>query len=163
MARHFVANETSQPPFALSYQAARYIDGHARPGEEVIVLAEPIPRAPLARYLDKVEQAGGSSARLKAIEVLLDLDNSPPNYQRILVHSRLSRKQLRSVSSLPADLVPHRGAGGELAAKPAWVVLWSDFHPSNEIEERLLREIVVEEPLRVFERDGLRVAIYRGS
>jgi hypothetical protein len=162
MAHRFVANETRQPPFALSYQAALYLDRHVAPGEKVVVLAEPIPRELLAGYLDRAERAGGSSARRKAIEVLLDLDNSPPNYQRILVHSRLAKEQLRSVSSLPADLVPPiGGAAAEGSERPAWVVLWSDFRPANAIEEELQGKIEGQQPVEVLAKEGLRVEIYQ--
>jgi hypothetical protein len=162
MAHHFVANETSQPPFALSYQAARYLDEHVGGGEQVIVLAQGLPADLLARYLDRAEQAGGSAARNKALGVLLDLDNSPPNYQRILVHSRLGKQRLRSIASLPASLVPRRDAAGPAPA-PSWVVLWSDFSPTNENEENLREKVEKKEPLQLFERGGLRVAIYRVS
>lgn len=164
MARGFVANETSQPPFALSYQAARYLDERVGGGEEVIVLAQGIPADLLARYLDRVERAGGNAARNKALDVLLDLENSPPNYQRILVHTRLGKQQLRSIASLPASLAPPRDAAQHAPAPapaPAWVVLWSDFSPTNELEESLRERVEKKEPLRIFEREGLRVAIYR--
>lgn len=162
MAHGFVANETSQAPFALSYQAARYLDEHVGRGEQVIVLAQGVPEDLLARYLNKAEQAGGSDARDKALEVLLDLDTSPPNYQRILVHSRLGKGQLRSVASLPAALVTRNGSVARTTTgTPGWVVLWSDFSATNEVEETLREKVAGKEPERVFERDALRVAIYR--
>lgn len=162
MAQRFVANESSQPPFALSYQVARYLDEHVGAGEQVIVLAQGVPADLLARYLDKAEEAGGSVARDKALDVLLDLDTSPPNYQRILVHSRLGKEQLRSVASLPASLVGRHGPVARTpAVTPAWVVLWSDFSPTNEVEEGLRERVAGTGPEQVFERDGLRVAIYR--
>jgi hypothetical protein len=162
MAHHFVANETSQAPFALSYQAARYLDEHVGGGEQVIVLAQGLPEDLLARYLDRAEQAGGSAARNKALGVLLDLDNSPPNYQRILVHSRLGKQQLRSIASLPASLVPRRDAVEQTPAPaPCWVVVWSDFSPTNELEASLRERVETKQPLQLLEKDGLRVAIYR--
>jgi Dolichyl-phosphate-mannose-protein mannosyltransferase len=174
MAHGFVARETSEPPFALSYEAARYLDAHVGAGEQVVVLAQGVPADLLARYLDKAERGGGHAARDKALGVLVDLDNSPPNYQRILVHSRLGKEQLRSVASLPGGLVPHQDPtvrGGNTAVMglaghapvltPAWIVLWSDFSPTNEVEKRLREKVTGIEPERVFERVGLRVAIYR--
>jgi hypothetical protein len=43
------------------------------------------------------------------------------------------------------------------------VVLWSDFSPTNENEENLREKVEKKEPLQLFERGGLRVAIYRVS
>jgi hypothetical protein len=158
MAFGFVANEASQPPFALSFEVARYLDEHVQTGESAVVLAQPVPSDLLRRYLDKAEQSSGRAGREKALAVLLDLDTSPPNYQRILVHSRLNKQQLRSVSSLPADLVPPRAA---LLLTPDWLVVWSDFLPTNEAEQSLGEATTGLEPKRTFERAGLRVAIYR--
>jgi hypothetical protein len=90
---------------------------------------------------------------------LLDLDNSPPNYQRILVHSRLTNEQLRSVASLPPDLVP--SPASPPAVIPDWLVLWSDFHPTNQSEEELRERVAGSQPRQTFDRGGLRVAIYR--
>ena len=162
MAHRFVANETSQPPFALSYQTARYLDEHVVIGDQVIVLAPGVPAELLARYLDKAQQAGGDAARAEALDVLLDLGTSPPNYQRILVHSRLGKEQLRSVASLPESVVPRCGPATRTPVlTPAWVVLWSDFIPTNEVEEKLREKVAGKKPQRVLERDSLRVAIYR--
>jgi hypothetical protein len=161
MAHGFVENETSQPPFALSYQTAQYLDGHVAPGEQVIVLAQGVPADLLARYLAKAEQAGGPAARRKAIDLLRDLDNSPPNYQRILVNSRLGKDQLRSLASLPADLATSDSARQALPPDPFWIVQWSDFQPTNEIEQKLHERVEGTDPQRVFERGGLRVALYR--
>jgi hypothetical protein len=162
MARHFVAKETSQPPFALSYQAARYLDEHVGAGEQVIVLARGVPADLLARYLDGAEKTGGSTGRGKAVDVLLDLDNSPPNYQRILVHSRLGKQRLRSIASLPAGLVPRQDSDGQAPVPiPDWVVQWSDFSPTNELEESLRAKVDQKQPLQRFERNGLSAAIYR--
>lgn len=159
MAYGFVANETSQPPFALSFEAARYLDEHVGKGESVVVLAQPVPKDLLARYLEQAEKAGGRAGRDKAVELLLDLDNSPPNYQRILVHSRLTNEQLRSVASLPPDLVP--SPASPPAVIPDWLVLWSDFHPTNQSEEELRERVAGSQPRQTFDRGGLRVAIYR--
>ncbi|MEX2301385.1 MAG: glycosyltransferase family 39 protein [Bryobacterales bacterium] len=158
MAYGFVANETSQPPFALSYEVARYLDEHVQTGESAVVLAQPVPSDLLRRYLDKAAQSAGRAGRDEALAVLLDMDTSPPNYQRILVHSRLTKQQLRSVSSLPADLVPSHEP---LLPSPDWLVLWSDFLPTNEAEQNLGQATTGLEPKQTFERDGLRVAIYR--
>lgn len=158
MAYGFVANEASQPPFALSFEAARYLDEHVQPGESAIVLAQAVPGDLLRRYLDKAEQSAGRGGRDKALAVLLDMDTSPPNYQRILVHSRLTKQQLRSVSSLPADLVPPREP---LLPAPDWLVVWSDFLPTNEAEQRLSETTTGLAPDKTFEREGLGVAIYR--
>jgi hypothetical protein len=161
MAHRFVANETSQPPFALSYQTARYLDEHVVDGEQVVVLAQGVPADLLARYLDKAEQAGGSAARARALDVLLELDNSPPNYQRILVHSRLGKEQLRSIASLPSGLVPRAAKTAQAdVPNPAWIVLWSDFSPTNEVEEELRTKITGKRPQRVLEQNGLSAAIY---
>ena len=161
MAHRFVANETSQPPFALSHRTAQYLDQHVGRGEQVIVLAQGVPADLLARYLDKAEQAGGRPGRENALGVLLELDNSPPNYQRILVHSRLGKDQLRSLATLPADLAPRDPAPHTPPPAPAWVVLWSDFSPANAAEKSLYEKVARERPQRILALGNLRVEIYR--
>ena len=162
MAHRFVAKETVEPAFSLSYEVAHYLDDHVRAGEQVIVLARAIPEDMLARYLDKAEQSGGPAGRRKALDVLMDLDPAPSNYQRILVHSMLTKKQIRSVATLPSALVPQAHEEGRvLSIKPDWLVVWSDFAPTNASEYFLAEGVKDKKPEQVFEKGGLQVSVYR--
>jgi len=126
-ADRFVDRETSEPHVALSLEAARYLDQHVQEGETVVVLANPIPRPALETFL---KQAGSGG-----IDSLLRLEVSPPDYQRVLVQSQLPKARLESRSTLPTDLVP--GQPLPRSSAPEWVVRWSDFEPSNEIEDKI--------------------------
>lgn len=158
MAHSFVENEISQPAFALSFEAARYLDQHVGSKESAVVLAQPVPRDLLTRHLDKAEQSGGPAGRERALANLLDLDTSPPNYQRILVHSRLGKDQLRSLASPPID--PSPSVDAPLRSWPEWTVLWSDFEATNEAEAMLQDVVAKRQPAQTLERGDLQVRIY---
>lgn len=129
MAQRSVAQETSDPHVALSYQASRWIDAHVAPGETVVILAKPVPRAMLERFLHSA--ADQAAAR----EMLLSLNAAPPDRQRILVQSRLGPDRLLSLSSFPEDLVPNQPEPSTI--EPDWILRWSDFAATNRAEAAL--------------------------
>ena len=135
----FVASETSAPHIALSHKAAKLLDERLAAGETAVILAKPVPADLLERFLDTAERQGGAAARAQAQRTLLELRTEPPDYQRILVQSRFSRTQLRSLASLPEQLVPDQPPPA--LAEPDWVLLWQDFEPSNSAERALADEL----------------------
>ncbi len=197
MADRMVARESSAPHFQLSHRMALYLDQHVLDDQQVAVLAKAIPQPLLGRFLEKAERQGGTAGRRKALEVLIDLDASPPDYQRILVHSRLGKDQLKSLSRLPLQaedglatpktiektpsreepaatdeaaqpLSEDRPANGPTLREstpdwPDWVVVWSDFEPTNSAEAGLQRRLAGREPEHVLRRGPLSVAAYRLS
>ncbi len=126
-ADRFVHRETSDPHVALSLAAAHYLDQHVQEGENVVVLAKPIPLPALESFIRRAGRCG--------IDSMLRLEVSPPDYQRILVQSRLPISRLESRATLPSELVP--GQPAPSIAAPDWVVRWSDFEPSNDVEREI--------------------------
>lgn len=162
MADRHVARATAEPGFVLSYETARYLDQRVVAHERVVVLARDI-HDDIRAYLDASERRGGMDGRSRALEILTTLETSPPNYQRILVHSQLDKDRLLSPWQLPVEeRTPHvdTADAAALAARPEWVVLWSDFRPSNDLGRDFVAELQTEEAVHVLERDGIWVRIY---
>jgi hypothetical protein len=158
-AQHLVAFETAEPHTALAYRAAQLLDARLASGETAVVLAEPIPREQLERYLVAAERQGGPEGRAAAERVLLDLHVEPSGYQRILVQTRVERDTLRSLAALPQDLVP--GRDEPAAFTPDWALVWSDFQPSSDAERNLAARLEGAEPLERLQSQNLTAALYR--
>ncbi len=129
--------ETSRPQVDLAYQLAQYLDTEVRGDERVLVLAKPI-EPEIQDYLDKAHQTGGEEGLLRARLSLLEVDLSPPDYQRTLVHSRLGRDRLLSS---PAECTQ-------------WIAVWSDYPDSA-------RELDGAEPVRVLRAGPMSITIVR--
>jgi hypothetical protein len=134
------------------------LDRNAAPGETAAVLAAPVPRDLIERYLSIAERQGGAPGRAHAVETLLQTDVSPPGYQRILVQSRLGKQSLLSASTLPPDLV---GARPPPDLRPDLILRWSDFQPSNPAEQRLAEALPDQEPVKTFAAGELRLDVFR--
>jgi len=163
MADRHVAHSTAEPGFVLCYETAKYLDEHVEERERVVVLAKDIYDQ-IREYLDLSERRGGLAGRGRAIEILTTLETSPPNFQRILVHSRLDKDQLVSLWRLPVEERPAvvaRADSAILAERPEWVVLWSDFQASDELSREFVAQVQAGGPVQTLEADGLRVQIFR--
>jgi hypothetical protein len=170
LAHRFVASETADPKLRLSYDLALYLDQHVRNGELAVVLAKPVSGALFSDYLDKTTAHGGLAGRRRALENLRQLDISPPDYQRTLVHSRLGKQRLRSLSTPllpPADEVVWRSlpSPGSSAVSGAidWLALWSDFEPANTVEARLIEWTSGRRPFYTLRHDSHSVRIYSNA
>jgi hypothetical protein len=170
LAHRFVASETADPKLRLSYDLALYLDQHVRNGERAVVLAKPVPAALFSDYLDKTTAHGGLAGRRRALENLRQLDISPPDYQRTLVHSRLGKQRLRSLSTPllpPADEVVWRSLPSpDSSAAPGeidWLAVWSDFEPANSVEARLLEWTSGRRPFYTLRHDSHSVRIYSNA
>ena len=170
MADRFVNRETSDPRLKLCYELAQYLDQAVSGSEKVVVLAKPIAPAMLSRYLDKSEELGGVIGRRKAALALARLDTSPPDYQRTLVHSRLGKDRLRSLASLPLPEEDARllaGKPGHEAGLPPeldpphWLVVWSDFEPTNSKEARLGELAAARQAVETLHQGSVSARIYR--
>ena len=170
MADRFVSRETSDPRLKLSYELARHLDQAVSGSEEVVVLAKPIAPQLLSRYLDKSEELGGIIGRRQAVLALAGLDTSPPDYQRTLVHSRLGKGRLRSLASLQLPEEDSRLLAGEpdreagLAselAPPDWLVVWSDFEPTNLEEAQLGKLAAARQAVETLRQGSVSARIYR--
>ncbi len=146
MAQASVAQQTSEPHVALSYRAARWLDANVGSRETAVVLSKPIPAPMLERFLGIAEERG---ARSQALRTLLAIDAAPPDRQRILVQSRMGPERLLSFSTFPPELVP--GQPPLPPIEPDWLLIWSDFEPSNPREAELARRAA---PPTVVLQDG---------
>jgi hypothetical protein len=170
LAHRFVASETADSKLRLSYDLALYLDQHVRNDQSAVVFAKPVPAALISRYLEKTTAHGGLGGRRRALENLRQLDISPPDYQRTLVHSRLGKGHLRSLSTpllSPADEAFWRSLpSSDTSTVPGeidWLAVWSDFQPANTVEARLLEWTSGREPLHTLTRDSHAVRIYSNA
>src|SRR5262249_5091864 len=95
----YVRRETTAPEFALNHLAGQYLDPTVQPPEGVAVLGRPIL---LEGYLLSASKRGERGYQA-AIKILNQLENTPPNYQRLLVSSRLGKQRLHSYAGLKAE------------------------------------------------------------
>jgi hypothetical protein len=130
----------------LGYQVGRYLDRHTDINERVIVLAKPLGEADLRMYLEKVRQTGGEAGLKEARKILSEMDTSPLDYQRILIHSRLGRERLRpSTDPRPAA---------------DWIAVWNDFTPVDSEAARWI-ESARTHPAAILRSGDRSVTIYR--
>jgi hypothetical protein len=161
MANRYFDQQTSAPELAISYRAAHFLDSAVASGEHVAVLAKPIDGVPL--FLGKTT-SGQPAARAAALATLHRLETTPPNFQRILVHSRLGKTQLHSYASL----IQRDGDREEILVAPAvmehppnWVARWNDFSPTSHAEEELAAAIRTLQPVWNRADGGFSLSIYR--
>jgi len=163
MADRSVSRAAADPYVGLSYRVARYLHDHLAPGEYAVVLARGIDASD---YLAHLEETHGPGAVQDGLRILRTLETSPPDYQRILVHSGLGKDRLRSYAALSlgrfADRDSSRMSGDHAppSGPPQWIVQWSDFAPTNDTEAALAAEVRTREPRQVFQQDTVWVRLY---
>lgn len=163
MADRYVRRATADPHFALSYRVARYLTQHVAPGEVVAVLARMVEVEP---YLARLERQRGLGPVRDVLRIVRSIGTTPPDYDRILVHSGLEKDRLLSYGSL--SLGRFAGVGApyfssepvQPVRRPQWVVVWSDFTPTNALEAELAGEVAARAPHEVFQQDGVWVRLY---
>ena len=142
MGSSFLRRDTAQPPVQLSYHLARFLDAAMGPAEHALILtAEPS----IDSYLDKVRQRSGEAGVRIALERMSRIDTSPPDFQRTVVHSTLSRERF----------LHNRSQG-----TAQWVAVWGNFTPGDRHSELLatLKDAVAR---AVLENESLTVRVYR--
>lgn len=167
MADRFVARETADPHLQLAYQLAQFLDVSVAPDEHAVILAKPIPRELVAGFLRKNERRAGVEGRRRAVKLLRELDALPLDYLRTVVHSRLGKDQIHSLSTLPLE--PGDDAHSMTLDRrsvlktdaPDWVAVWSDFAPSNEAESELQHAVRRNTPAETLQAGTLEVRVYR--
>jgi hypothetical protein len=110
-AYEYVKREASDPQIHLSYRLAKFFDAALQPGERALILAPPWPSHVFDFYLERARATGGEAGYQAALRNLAASDQSPPAYQRTLVHSRFDRDRLVAESQ---------------SCTP-WVAVWSDY------------------------------------
>jgi Dolichyl-phosphate-mannose-protein mannosyltransferase len=103
--------ETSKPEIQVTWRTARYLDRAVHDHERVLVLAPPIKLEMLKTYLDKARETGGEAGLRQARLELRQAVAIAPDYQRLLVYSRLPRNRLLAPPAACAD----------------WVAVWNDY------------------------------------
>jgi len=164
MADRFVHRASSEPHVALSYQVAQYLQNEIPRDDQVAVLAHSVD---VEGELARVAREHGPGAVHPFLAALGDLQRwQPPDYERIRVQSDRGRGRLRSYATWSlgrfADSSGTRGAQGSAmpGGRPEWVVLWSDFTPTNAVEADLANEALARTPRQVFHRDSVWVRLY---
>lgn len=162
MSDRYLARAVAEPELAISYRVARYLDQRVAPAEHVAVLAHGVDAG---GYLAHLEQLGGPARRREGLKVMGGMDVSPPGYQRILVHSRLGKRQLHSYARV--GLGPFAADSNEVyrsgvaSPAPEWVVVWSDFAPTSGLEAALAERTRDLVPERVFAQGTSEARVYR--
>src|SRR5262249_22686942 len=108
----YVARENSDPRLQVNYRVAKFFDTHLEPGERALILSPPWDQSVFDFYLQRARETGGEAGYRAAVRNLAETaDMSPPDYQRVLIHSRFDGSRLVD-----------RAAGCT-----EWVAVWSDY------------------------------------
>jgi hypothetical protein len=107
----YVHHETHQPDVQLDYAVAKYLDRSVRDGERVVLLTAPLDESVLQMYFDKVRKTGGEEGLRQARAEIAPILSTPPDYQRVVVYSKLNRTQL----------LPRSASCGD------WVAVWNNY------------------------------------
>ncbi len=89
----YLSHEASDPRLQLSYQLAKFFDREMKPGERALIVSPPWDRALFDFYLQRARETGGEPRYKAAVRNLAESDMSPPDYQRMLIHSKLDRSR----------------------------------------------------------------------
>jgi hypothetical protein len=111
----YVHVQSAVPEVRVDYQVAQYLDHSVQPGERVLILAHPISQGDTRLYLDKALKTGGEQGLQQARLELQKVAATPPDYQRVVVYSRLDRDRF---------LAPPAGCA-------QWVTVWNDYPETN--------------------------------
>ena len=154
-----VIRETSAPDVQLSYDLARYLDSTLGDNERAIILVKPFPHELLQSYLDKVYRDGGAAALADARRVMRNMNTSPPDYQRTLVHSRLGTRLLNF-----GGVEGEESKDSEDLPPAEWVAVWSNFTPGNSLERRIFETALEgQRPVQTLKSGPLSIAIYHAG
>ncbi len=108
----YVHLEISKPEIQTDYRIARYLDEHVGGSERVRIEAPPLPADQARQYLEKARATGGDESYRTAERELADMAAMPPDYQRIVVYSRVPRARLTASADGCADWVVKWNAPG---------------------------------------------------
>lgn len=86
--------ESSRPDVELGYRVAKFLDQSLGPGERALILGCPVSERDVRLYLSKAKQTGGEEGLRQAQIELRRFEATPPDYQRVVAHSRLGRGRL---------------------------------------------------------------------
>jgi hypothetical protein len=107
----YVQREAEDPHLLLSYRLAKFLDTALEPSQHALILAPPWPSHTFDFYLQQARETGGEAGYQAAVRNLAESDQSPPAYQRTLIHSRFDRDRLLWKEDQCTE----------------WVAIWSDY------------------------------------
>lgn len=163
MSDRYVVWELAQPRFAVGLDVADYLRDVVGPDQHVAVLAKApdgLPGAP-----SRLEGEWGPDVRAAGIAHARRFQATPLEYWQMVALSGLSRRRLHNFSS---RIVSQAGRVDTLFVRPPpdrpmdWIVMWDDFEPTSNAEERLeasARRLV---PTYLARRDSVVARVYRG-
>ena len=159
MANRFVARAVAEPHLALSYEVGAALRRDVHPTDTVIVLAH---TGSTEGYLAHIEAARGERAVEVAIRGLEHLESLPADYSGVLAASGLGKARVRSYSTFLVGRFARRFPPERPlhVVRATWLVLWSDFTPSNAIEASLARVATNAQPRETFTKDSVWVRVY---
>jgi len=111
MAFWYVHTQTAFPDLQLDYRVAQYLDRSLQPGQHVLLLTKPLAADLTAQYISQVTKTGSSEDIIEAQREIQAAALTPPDYQRVVVHSHLNRDQLLAAPAACAD----------------WAVVWNEY------------------------------------
>jgi hypothetical protein len=133
--------QSTLPEFQLDYYVARFLDASVGAGERVLLLTPPLAEGAATRlYLEKAAETGSEEDLREAQRELQEVAAAPPDYERVVVYSRLGRDRL---------LAPAAACG-------EWVVVWNAYPDAA-------RELAGADPVRVLRSGALSASILRRS
>ncbi len=131
---HRIAMANADPEIKTDYEIARFL---AKGRSGGLILAAPLPEGPMRSYVESVERWSGASGRRKAAELLAQAETTPLDYQRVLAYSWLGKERLYSGDQLKG--LDCQAVESFLSKKSIdFIVVYSDFAPSTELDKKLL-------------------------
>jgi hypothetical protein len=107
----YVHHETRQTDVQLDYAVAKYLDRSVGARERALLLTGPLDESVLQMYFDKVRKTGGEEGLRQAHAEIAAISATPPDYQRVVVYSRLGLERLLAPPASCAE----------------WVAVWNDY------------------------------------
>ncbi len=134
----YIHTETVLADVQLDYRVAQYLNQSVRTGERALLLTKPLTAELTEPYLNMVRKTGTAEDVRQAEGEIATAALTPPDYQRVVVHTRLDRSQLLAAPAACAD----------------WVVVWNEYPEAA-------RELTGATPVRVLRSGPLSANILR--
>jgi len=131
---HRVAESNSDTELKTDYQVAQFLSLR---NAGSLVLAAPLPRGELERYLESVEKRSGTKGRESALRQLQNVETTPLDYQRVLMFSWMGREKVIAADRL-RDMPPAAIEAFLREKQIEYLVVFSDFKPTAEHEKIIM-------------------------
>jgi hypothetical protein len=126
----YIHRQATQPEALMAYRLATFLDENVKSGQRVLILSVPVSEESIKEYLDWVRHSAGEASVQDAKAELEEMALGGPDYQKVLVHSRLGRDRLlwsdKGCAEWLAVCCDYPGAQRELSGKQPVAVLQSE-------------------------------------